>query len=705
MITFLVLPVATNLATSVLPAAVQPYVWLAWPVACVSAVVAAVVEARRQRPSKPVADSEDDERARIRHAADELAATLHDQWSAEADLRKLHRPQPLHLRWSSTNRPVSAHPANVLGDAAVGGRPLRLRLHGEAHEIATAFNRLPKRRLVVLGSPGAGKTVLAILLTLSLLEHRGSHGGPVPVLLSLSSWDPRSEHLDTWIIRRLVEDYPALTNDEVFGLKAAQRLVTQGHIVPVLDGLDEMPTGQRPTAIDSLDRVPPGRPLVVTCRSTEYEAAVAFSGGLLSTAAVVELEPVGLQEVMAFLPAGTVADDTRWAPVLTFLQEHPNAPLAAALSSPLMVTQARAIYSDPASDPAELLTRDRFANRASIEDHLLNAFIPAVYRHHPPPPTTDRTEAHTPQYPPELAQKWLVFLARHLDNRSTHDLVWWQLHDALAPRTRRVIGLLLELVTGLVAGLGLAVGVRLVVGVVAGLAGGFTAGLMAIPPSHPGHVNIQLRGRLGLFGKTLTLGLAVGLITGTGALLTVGPAAQLGIGFEGDLKTVLKVGFGAGLGVGIAFGVMDWLNAPMDAIRSPSPLVGLRDDRALSMLRFCMETLGAGLMTGLVAAAFELPFGVAWGLTAGLGGGFALGLAGRLMGRFQTGLAASAWGWFLLTRSWLALRGQLPWRLMRFLDDAHRRGVLRQAGAVYQFRHARLQDTLVTREPPPPPVG
>jgi hypothetical protein len=31
---------------------------------------------------------------------------------------------------------------------------------------------------------------------------------------------------------------------------------------------------------------------------------------------------------------------------------------------------------------------------------------------------------------------------------------------------------------------------------------------------------------------------------------------------------------------------------------------------------------------------------------------------------------------------------------MTFLGDAHRRGVLRQAGAVYQFRHARLQDHL-----------
>jgi hypothetical protein len=35
---------------------------------------------------------------------------------------------------------------------------------------------------------------------------------------------------------------------------------------------------------------------------------------------------------------------------------------------------------------------------------------------------------------------------------------------------------------------------------------------------------------------------------------------------------------------------------------------------------------------------------------------------------------------------------------MDFLADAHRRGVLRQAGAVYQFRHIELQHRLATRD-------
>ena len=61
-------------------------------------------------------------------------------------------------------------------------------------------------------------------------------------------------------------------------------------------------------------------------------------------------------------------------------------------------------------------------------------------------------------------------------------------------------------------------------------------------------------------------------------------------------------------------------------------------------------------------------------------------------------LLAGAWGrWFILVRFWLCLRRQVPWRVGTFLEDAHRRGALRQSGAVYQFRHVRIQHHLAAR--------
>ncbi len=55
----------------------------------------------------------------------------------------------------------------------------------------------------------------------------------------------------------------------------------------------------------------------------------------------------------------------------------------------------------------------------------------------------------------------------------------------------------------------------------------------------------------------------------------------------------------------------------------------------------------------------------------------------------------TAWGqWVILCRVWLPLTGRLPWNTVAFLEYAYHRGVLRQSGAVYQFRHFRLQEHL-----------
>jgi hypothetical protein len=63
---------------------------------------------------------------------------------------------------------------------------------------------------------------------------------------------------------------------------------------------------------------------------------------------------------------------------------------------------------------------------------------------------------------------------------------------------------------------------------------------------------------------------------------------------------------------------------------------------------------------------------------------------------------STCWPYYTLTRLRYALAGHLPWRLQACLAEAHRLGVLRQVGAVYQFRHALLQDELARRQVPTP---
>jgi hypothetical protein len=59
-----------------------------------------------------------------------------------------------------------------------------------------------------------------------------------------------------------------------------------------------------------------------------------------------------------------------------------------------------------------------------------------------------------------------------------------------------------------------------------------------------------------------------------------------------------------------------------------------------------------------------------------------------------------AWLAYRIAATRRAVRGDLPWDVMRFLDDAHRLGLLRAVGPVYQFRHAELQDHLAAQYHP-----
>jgi hypothetical protein len=135
---------------------------------------------------------------------------------------------------------------------------------------------------------------------------------------------------------------------------------------------------------------------------------------------------------------------------------------------------------------------------------------------------------------------------------------------------------------------------------------------------------------------------------------------------------------------GVACGLYRWLETPADMTRSTSPMSSLRTDQVAALA--CGGLVTA--LSGLVCFIFIVVL-----ITPDVGGNH--GIAGQLwllMG--PVAVCLSAWGRLLVTRIWLGITGRLPWRLMTFLSDAHRRGVLRQSGALYQFRHLRLQQRL-----------
>jgi hypothetical protein len=101
-----------------------------------------------------------------------------------------------------------------------------------------------------------------------------------------------------------------------------------------------------------------------------------------------------------------------------------------------------------------------------------------------------------------------------------------------------------------------------------------------------------------------------------------------------------------------------------------------------------MFGLLGGLATALVLGAIAGP---SFGFTVGLALGLVIGL---MTSALMIGLVSSdvwdMWG----CQVYLHLRHRTPLGLMRFLEDARGRHLLRTVGPVYQFRHAALQDRL-----------
>ncbi|MFJ5178246.1 hypothetical protein ACIP68_30935 [Streptomyces griseoviridis] len=361
-------------------------------------------------------------RERGRAAADALADAVREQWSAEARLRRLGDPAPLEVRWTVADRRLADHPRNVRR-----ARPLPAQRAGRLDDVIAEFAALPGRRMVVLGGPGSGKSVLAMRFVLARLAERAP-GGPVPVIFPMAGWDPWTTGLRDWLAGRLALDYRPLAAPADERRTLGRALLDAGLVLPVLDGFDEL---ARPAWAEAVRRVnaelDDELPLLLTGRGEAWAAAVA-EGDVLTGADVVELLPLSPAQAGAHLertarpryPDGG-RPVTVWTPVLRVLAERPELPAALALTSPLMVALARAVYGDGGSrDPVELLDEERLPTVEAVEEHLLEAFVPAAF--------VDAGPEAAP-----VAVRRLTVLARTLQERGRGRLGWWELEALLPP--------------------------------------------------------------------------------------------------------------------------------------------------------------------------------------------------------------------------------------------------------------------------------
>lgn len=326
-----------------------------------------------------------------------------------------------------------------------------------------------RRRLVVLGAPGSGKTVAATYLALGLLESRQQHDDapranvPVPVRVNAAGWDGKQD-FTRWLIIRLGHDFRLRPN-------VAREIVDRGLILPVIDGLDEMDgdsAGSRAKALlDRLNRAPwRDRPVIVMCRTTEFEALARLRGDNgLHGGTTLTLQPLATSTVSEYLsahPDETGTGHPGWTQVITHIADHPSGVLATCVRTPWMLGLTATTLHHTPHIADQLIS---CTTEAAVRDLLFAAQIPAAVA------ATDEGKPYR-DYTSDNVERWVQSLARCLQQRRDTG------RDGAAIRLDEVweiagfarIRLLHTLVVGLVVGL--------LVGLIAGLMGGPMVGFV-----------------------------------------------------------------------------------------------------------------------------------------------------------------------------------------------------------------------------------
>ncbi|MEA5509547.1 NACHT domain-containing protein [Crocosphaera sp. UHCC 0190] len=246
------------------------------------------------------------------------------------------------------------------------------------------------RTLLILGEPGAGKTITLLKLAQNLITRAETDlSRLIPVVFNLSSWGSKQQTIADWLVEELSSKYQvpkALGKD----------WVENQQLILLLDGLDEVKANRREACVEAINQFTQkyGQTEMVVCsRIADYE----ILSNRLQLRGAIYIRSLTPEQVNQYLDSA----GEQLEAVKTLLTEDTE--LQELAKSPLTLNIITLAYHSK--------SLEELPQTGSLEvrrQHLFNAYIERMFKR-------KRTNQ---KYPKQRTIQWLTWLAQRMSQVS-----------------------------------------------------------------------------------------------------------------------------------------------------------------------------------------------------------------------------------------------------------------------------------------------
>ena len=338
------------------------------------------------------------------------------------------------------------------------------------------------RRLLILGEPGSGKTML-LLRFAEFLMYKAIESDlfPVPIIVNLASWRSDEPVFEEWLEKQLTHSAGQLGISREY----AGELMKGNQIIILLDGLDEIPENHRDSVLDDLSQYLMNKqrkneiaaiyPEVIICSRIKEFKSLEATPYIYGTVVIAPLTQKKVKETIEELSRKNNLAARR---LLVDFKNHKL--LRQALDTAFYVHTALSLYSTVENPVNKILT---VSTKEELQDQLLEVYL--------------QQQLKLIDYTSNKARHWLGWLATGLqkskkgvsfeladlqinwlgNNRIYNFIFWFVFGLAFG----LVFGVIFSLISGSTLGLAFGLATGLVFGLVFGLVGGLVGSLVRDP--------------------------------------------------------------------------------------------------------------------------------------------------------------------------------------------------------------------------------